>query len=447
MAPFHLSRLVRLGLLVKRSSISGSSSSCISRTANFATANAVESEIKPEIKHDGDSSSATSPTAYADIGGEPLSTQPMTLQPPLFCPFEDPHEQQAQHEAQMYRVSSSHYERLLQHYHTKDNRQFVRTLDDASLLIRRPSLELISLLRRTEAQRGAVPRFVLWGRRGNGLSMQLAHCAHWALQRGWLVAHVPEPQTWWRVSPDMSVSSWRAERLDLPSHGVAWLQLFRGMNLPLLSAAGDASTAVAELPRLASAVQWNLKESHPAGTPLLEVLNFGVQRPKYSCDAVGILLRELTSATSRAPPLLLTVDGVNALWVGHTRYLNDKEQPESLDRFSLVRHFRRAVRGAWRPGGGAVLCSVSSKAADTDEAKLATTPRQLLTSRGFHALDPFVPVEVPLLSRREATTLLDWWAARGWLPSAAAQSPAGREELFFLSGANVKELHLIAGEW
>lgn len=43
---------------------------------------------------------------------------------------------------------------------------------------------------------------------------------------------------------------------------------------------------------------WNARETTPIGTPLMELVQYGVSRVKYSCDVLDVLINELKDAAT-----------------------------------------------------------------------------------------------------------------------------------------------------
>ena len=56
---------------------------------------------------------------------------------------------------------------------------------------------------------------------------------------------------------------------------------------------------------------------------------------------------------------------------------------------------------------------------------------------GFHALTPFIPIEVPDYSDEEVSAALDYFTERHWIQNEMYRtSKQARQELVFLSGKN-----------
>ena len=59
--------------------------------------------------------------------------------------------------------------------------------------------------------------------------------------------------------------------------------------------------------------------------------------------------------------------------------------------------------------------------------------------KGFYALEPFVTVEVPQYTKKEASNCFEYYKDRNWIQNPLAREDDGREEFIFLSGCNPAE--------
>ncbi|KAK0091818.1 hypothetical protein PV326_002663, partial [Microctonus aethiopoides] len=64
-------------------------------------------------------------------------------------------------------------------------------------------------------------------------------------------------------------------------------------------------------------------------------------------------------------------------------------------------------------------------------------PRYLLGKEGFEHLDPFLPVEVPIYSRDEFETVMEYYKERKWVRNISKE---GQRELELLSNRNPYKL-------
>ncbi|VDD74638.1 unnamed protein product [Mesocestoides corti] len=319
-----------------------------------------------------------------------------------------------------------------------------RLFEDFSLLVRKPALDVMSALETVRQDVGSVPRFVFYGQPGCGTSVQLAHIAHYAAEKNAFLFAFCNAENWLDRCSDFTASDAYhqnqhkleidGDALDFPSRSAEWLRSFLKLNLPLLEKIKPVTTR---------AIEWTVKDIAPAGTPWLELINFGLSRTKYSTDCIGILLREMRAISSEetGPSSYLFVDGVNFLWCRGTR-MQDKIllKKVAVDRLAIVHHLRRALIGDWKHG--AIITSVNERGAwPSDREKY--TPGQ----RGFETMDPFIPVNVPNYSPNEMDAVLHFYAEHDWFANPAALRPEGRAEIVFLSDANPRELAKVVSEW
>ncbi|CAH8574976.1 unnamed protein product [Dicrocoelium dendriticum] len=292
-----------------------------------------------------------------------------------------------------------------------------------------------------------VPRFLLYGQPGTGISVIFSQVVHFAATNDWLIVPFPNAETWLERCEDLTHSNELhqeqyktadGESFDFPSRSANWLRGFLSLNKGFLEKFN---------PTIIRDVLWTKADVAKSGTPWTEIIQFAIARPKYSTDCIGILLREMRSMCSKpdGPPCLLVVDGVNFLWCRGTR-MRDKllHIRVHVDRLAIVHHLRRAMKGDWRHG--AILTSLNIRGAwPTDREKY--TPGYLLGEPGFTCMDPFIPVEIGNYTEAELNACLRFYAENNWLTNPAAHTPAGLAEIAFLADRNPLELDRIVAEW
>ncbi|KAL5109511.1 28S ribosomal protein S29 mitochondrial [Taenia crassiceps] len=281
--------------------------------------------------------------------------------------------------------------RIISPFLTSEHLRELHLFDDFSLLIRKPALDIMGILESTKLP--SVSRFVLYGQPGCGISVQLAHIAHYATEKDGLIFAFCNAENWLERCSDFIPSDahhqeqhkhlFEGEALDFPSRSAAWLRSFLELNSPMLEKLN---------PVITRPVEWTVKDCSPAGTPWVELIDFALTRPKYSTDCIGILLREMRalSAGEKATKCYLIVDGVNFLWCRGTR-MQDKVlgKKVAVDRLAIVHHLRRALQGDWPYGG--IITAVNERASWPSDRE-EHTPGSLLTKRGFETMDPFIPM-------------------------------------------------------
>lgn len=102
---------------------------------------------------------------------------------------------------------------------------------------------------------------------------------------------------------------------------------------------------------------WNQREVSSQGTPILELVEFGISRVKYACGVVDALIRELKLASTEGRcKTLVMIDGFNAFTSSYTRIRDDNKVMVLPQQVSLTIPFLDIVKSDWC--NGAVVLSV-----------------------------------------------------------------------------------------
>ncbi|KAG8040554.1 hypothetical protein G9C98_002550 [Cotesia typhae] len=271
----------------------------------------------------------------------------------------------------------------------------IQTFMEASIMVREPAVELISYLEQTDYSKPP-NKYVLF----------------------------PD---WFRIRGPSSPSQ-RVEGLfDLPVAGAKWLIRFKSQNNQLLNKLDI---------RLSKNYVWNPREQNAAGTPLQDMIDFGIGRGKYTCDVIDALLQELKIAsTARNCNTLVLLDGINAFFGEDTRVKDSVFKPLYAQRVSLTQSFLDFIKYDWC--NGAVIATVDSLAVKGQNELDSTYPRVLLGKLGFEHLDPFLPIEVPNYSDDEFDAAIEYFKDRMWIRNL---TEAGKRELELLSNRNPYKL-------
>uniref|UniRef100_A0A1I8FZM8 Small ribosomal subunit protein mS29 n=2 Tax=Macrostomum lignano TaxID=282301 RepID=A0A1I8FZM8_9PLAT len=349
------------------------------------------------------------------------------------------------HVGLLYRPEEADWQAVTRHFCRPELVRLFDTLGQRALMVRRPALEIGERLAEHAGDGRPCLRFVLYGRRGSGKSLQMGHVASACRRRGWLLVTVHNAHLWMRHSRELHESAHRPGMFDTAGYGCIWLRHFYAMNQEILPGL-----------RVTKELSWNAKESTPAGSSWKEVIDYALARPRYSCAAVQFLIDEIKLG-SLPMPTLVCFEVANCLWWHRSGIKNDairrtplqgEEPPWRADitakQLTLLDAFKQLLDSDWN--NGAAVMSVSPQGALFDRLR-EWMPRKLLGDEGFAYLDPFVPVYVEPYGPAEMSNMLNWYTESGWLTSEAAATDAGRAELAFLSDGNAGELLRIAGEW
>ncbi|KAE8589169.1 hypothetical protein XENTR_v10022905 [Xenopus tropicalis] len=180
-------------------------------------------------------------------------------------------------------------------------------------MVRRPAIELLRYLRNSDPTQPAV-RYVLYGKRGTGKSLTLCHIVHYCHTQGWLLLQVPDAHVLVKNCKELMPSSFHSNRFDQPLEASNWLKNFKATNEHFLKQIRTNQRYV-----------WSKREATDEGRPLGEVVDQGLTRVKSASDAVGVVLKELKRQSGGgAYQMLVSVDGVNALWGRSTLRKEDK---------------------------------------------------------------------------------------------------------------------------
>ncbi|XP_044574843.1 28S ribosomal protein S29, mitochondrial [Cotesia glomerata] len=302
----------------------------------------------------------------------------------------------------------------------------IKTFREACIMVREPAIELISYLEQTDYSKPP-NKYVLYGPVGSGKTLTLMHLLHYGYVTQKILVHIPWIPDWFRKRGPSNPCQ-RVEGLfDLPVAGAQWLVRFKSQNNHLLSKLDI---------RLSKNYVWNTREQNSAGTPLQDMIDFGIGRGKYTCDVIDALLKELKIAsTSGHCNTLVLLDGVNAFFGEDTRVKDSTFKPLYAQRVSLTQSFLDFIKYDWC--NGAIIATVDSLAVKGENQFDSTYPRFLLGKLGFEHLDPFLPIEVPNYSEDEFDAAIEYLKDRIWIRNL---TEAGKRELELLSNRNPYKL-------
>ncbi|CAH0405592.1 unnamed protein product [Chilo suppressalis] len=298
-----------------------------------------------------------------------------------------------------------------------------KTFTETAIMIRQPALDLINCIKSTNFD-APVIRYVLYGEKGSGKSLTMAHMIHYAHEDGYLILHVPWVSEWLRRVPrhkEMSNSQTHEGFVDLPLDAAAWLIHFKTQNQALLKAG--------EL-KVSEEYVWSKREKTEVGAPLSELVEHGITRVKYACDVIYALVREIkTLSNKKQCKTFVAVDGFNSFFYPLTRLNTPTKRKVKPEEVTLTTTFLELTKNDWT--NGVILLSADQLAVPDDHQE-SYFPRYLLRKKGFEHLDPFVPIEVGRYTEKEFLSCASYYRDRLWLRGP----PETEIELKFTSASN-----------
>lgn len=214
-----------------------------------------------------------------------------------------------------------------------------KTFNETCLMVRQPSVDIIECLKRLDYTKPPV-RFVLYGKKGSGKTLSLAHILHYAKKENFLIVHVPWVGNWMRRCQEVSNSETKEGFVNLNIDAAAWLLHFKTQNENLLSNP-DLTTSQDYV--------WSKREITEKGSPLLTLIEHGISRIKYASDCVVNLAKELKLLSNNGVcKTLVAIDGFNAFFYPNTRVFTEKKEKVHPSKVVLTEAFLELTKYDWK---------------------------------------------------------------------------------------------------
>ncbi|GJQ78999.1 mRpS29 [Trypoxylus dichotomus] len=334
------------------------------------------------------------------------------------------------HEARFYRLPPPVKNQLFQYGGLPKTFEIqIKTFAESCIMVRKSTLNIIECLNAIDYSKPVV-RFVLYGNKGSGKSLTLAHILHYGHANKFLLVHVPWVGSWMRRCKEYSNSTTKEGFVDLNLDAVAWLAQFKHQNLELLNNPEFI---------ISNEYAWSKREITPKGSKLLDLVEHGINRVKYASDCVVAVAQEIKLLSSSAKcKTLVAIDGYNAFFYPNTRVYTDKKEMVHPHKVTLTTAFLALTEYNWT---NAVCVLTVDEIAIAEKDQISHFPKYLLGKEGFEHLDPFIPIHVPNYTSKEFTSCMEYYKDRKWVQDF----PGINEELRFLSNANPYKLMQMCG--
>ncbi|XP_072166747.1 small ribosomal subunit protein mS29-like [Diadema setosum] len=363
------------------------------------------------------------PTDTPPLQDPALSAPPQGQREDFRTAESNPVNHNASHIGQFYTIPRKDVETLFPVGMSSRWLKLIRPFQEASLMVRKPAVEIIDHLRRTDFTNPPV-KYVLYGRKGSGKTVCLNHLLHFCHNQGYLIVHVPSANAWnvnnkWDFLDSVSHEG----MYDQPALSTDWLKHFRSRNENFLKQL-----------KTSDRYEWSKREQTEKGQPLLAVVDQGLNRPKNATDVIGVVLKELQQQSGSGQyRLILAIHSVNGLFADVTNIRKPGGYIIPVRELTMHHHFKKALKGNWT--NGAIITTVdqhNSYKMPKEDFK----PLYLLQKEGFEWLDPFVPVYVENYSDKEFESCMQYYISKNWIQFDEAKSEEGKLHLKLLSESN-----------
>lgn len=238
------------------------------------------------------------------------------------------------------------------------------TFNEICLMIRRPSVDIINCINNLDFSKPAV-RFVLYGEKGCGKSLTVAHLLHYAFKKHFLIFHVPWLGDWVRYPKEFSNSEVREGFIDQNLEVSHWLLHFKTQNASLLP---DLKTTEDHV--------WSKRETTPRNSSLLDLVDHGINRIKYASEVLVALCQEVKNLSDGGGcKTLVCIDGFNALFYPNTRVFAPGKIPIPPSRITATIGLLNLTKFDWK---NAVIVLTTDERVEAKTDQISHLPRYLL---------------------------------------------------------------------
>jgi small subunit ribosomal protein S29 len=334
----------------------------------------------------------------------------------------DPRKQSLQNSSKFYQIKPETKKQLFSYGgFPKSFEKQVKTFGETCIMVREPALEIINYINNTDFAKPTV-RYVLYGENGVGKTLTLAHLVHYGYVNEFVLVHVPYVPYWFKHPKESGASSSKEGLIDLPLDAAAWLLHFKAQNSELLSKLDL---------KVSQDYVWSKRETTPAGSKMIELVEHGINRVKFASDAIEALLSELkVQSTQGKLKTMVLIDGYNSFFYPKTKIFGDHKVMIPPEKITLTKPFIDITNYDWCNGVCVLTVDQLGMLGIEERSSL---PRFLLGKEGFEHLDPFVPIKIENYNEKEFETCINYYVNRRWIQNV---EPGFDKELKFLSDCN-----------
>ena len=171
---------------------------------------------------------------------------------------------------------------------------------------------------------------------------------------------------------------------------------------------------------------WSVRDKTPAGAPLSDVIDLGIERLTFAADALNVVIRELKlNCNEDRCKIMVVCDGVNSLFADHTLVHKEKKEWENgpywpdgdwmknvalVDECSVLKNMKKLFVADYKNSIVVVSACLGARVVPADPGNRwwkskelimkpdpnSHLPFALLGEEGWRLFDPFLPVEVSL---------------------------------------------------
>lgn len=281
------------------------------------------------------------------------------------------------HMSRFYKIPPEIKQRLFQYGGLPKSFEIqAKTFAESCVMVREPALDIIACLKATDFNKPVV-KYVLYGKKGSGKSLILAHLVHYAYENKFLLVHVPWVGSWMRRCKEYSNSTTREGFVDLNIDAAAWLVHFKHQNSDYLNNNPDLI--------ISKDYEWSKREMTTKGSKLLNLIDHGINRVKYASDCMVALAEELKLlSTSGKCKVFVAIDGFNAFFYPNTRVYTEKKEMVHPHRVTLTQAFLALTEHNWTNG---VCVLTVDEIAIAEKDQISHFPRYEIVNLSFFSLN------------------------------------------------------------